>query len=100
MSGVENPVTPFEVKRASDLHETPPEARWLVESLWSDGGVGVIGGTPKSCKSWLGLELATAIATGTPDVGGNQVVVGVVGELFDDRADDGFRHNKGLEAFD
>jgi len=69
MSGVENPVSPFEVKRAADLHETPPEARWLVETLWADGGVGVIGGTPKSCKSWLGLELATAVATGTPVFG-------------------------------
>lgn len=73
MSGVENPVTPFEVTRAADLHETPPEARWLVESLWADGGVGVIGGTPKSCKSWLGLELATAVATGTPVFGEYQV---------------------------
>lgn len=66
---VDHPVTPFETKRACRLDEAPPEARWLIESLWADSGVGVIGGTPKSYKSWLGLEIACAVASGTPCLG-------------------------------
>lgn len=62
---VKNTVTPFETKRACRLDESPPEARWLIESLWADRGVGVIGGAPKSYKSWLGLEIACAVASGT-----------------------------------
>lgn len=66
---VDNPVTPFETKRACQLDESPPDARWLIESLWADSGVGVIGGTPKSYKSWLGLEIACAVASGTNCLG-------------------------------
>ena len=66
---VDNPVTPFETKRACQLDESPPDARWLIESLWADSGVGVIGGTPKSFKSWLGLEIACAVASGTDCLG-------------------------------
>lgn len=66
---VDNPVTPFEVRRAAALDESPPEARWLIGSLWADSGVGVIGGTPKSYKSWLGLEIACAVASGTRCLG-------------------------------
>jgi len=42
---------------------------WLVEDLWVAGGVGCIGGIPKSCKTWLGLELAVAVASGRPCLG-------------------------------
>lgn len=66
---VDNPVTPFETRRAAALDTSPPEARWLIESLWADSGVGVIGGTPKSYKSWLGLEIACAVASGTRCLG-------------------------------
>jgi len=44
----------------------PEPRRWLVEGLWSASGVGFIGGSPKSYKSYLGLELAVAVASGTP----------------------------------
>ena len=40
--------------------------RWLVEGLWGAAAVGFIGGPPKCCKSYLGLELAVAVASGTP----------------------------------
>jgi len=56
----------YEVKRASELVPVPDEARWLVEGLWADQAVGVIGGEPKSCKSYLALDLAVAVASGTP----------------------------------
>jgi hypothetical protein len=39
---------------------------WLVVGLWGDGAVGVIGGPPKSCKTWLALEIAVAVASRRP----------------------------------
>ncbi len=47
----------------------PQPRRWLVEDLWSASAVGFIGGAPKSYKSYLGLELAVAVASGTPALG-------------------------------
>lgn len=56
----------FPVARATDLQEPDPAGRWLVESLWARAGVGIIGGAPKCGKSWLGLDLALSVASGTP----------------------------------
>lgn len=47
----------------------PTEARWLVQDLWSAEAVGVIGGAPKLCKSWLALDLALSVASGTACLG-------------------------------
>jgi hypothetical protein len=55
------PVTP-----AHTLAERAEEQRWLVEALWSEEAVGIIGGEPKCCKSFLALDLAVSIAAGTP----------------------------------
>lgn len=52
--------------------EIPPEhngPRWLVDQLWGASSVGVIGGAPKCSKTWLGLDLALSVATGTPCLG-------------------------------
>jgi hypothetical protein len=46
---------------------------WLVESLWEEEGVGILGGAPKSCKSWLALDLAFSVATGTKALGRYEV---------------------------
>ena len=54
------------VVRASELDEPEPERRWLIDQLWARAGVGIIGGPPKCCKSWLGLDLAVSVASGTP----------------------------------
>jgi len=43
--------------------------RWLVEELWCASSVGVIGGAPKCAKTWLGLDMALSVATGTPCLG-------------------------------
>jgi hypothetical protein len=43
--------------------------RWLVDQLWGDSSVGVIGGAPKCSKTWLGLDLALSVATGTACLG-------------------------------
>jgi RecA-family ATPase len=43
--------------------------RWLVDELWGVSSVGVIGGAPKCCKTWLGLDIALSVATGTACLG-------------------------------
>jgi hypothetical protein len=51
---------------ARDLETERPQDRWLIESLWGREAVGVIGGSPKTMKSWLGLDFAVSVASGTP----------------------------------
>jgi hypothetical protein len=51
---------------AAALDEPDPARRWLVDNLWARAGVGIIGGAPKCGKSWLGLDLAVSVASGTP----------------------------------
>lgn len=41
------------------------ELRWLVTGLWLEEAVGIVGGEPKCCKSFLALDLAVAVASGT-----------------------------------
>jgi len=56
--------------RAADLPvPAPDQPPWLVEGLWGTGAVGVIGGAPKSAKTWLALELAVAVASGRSCLG-------------------------------
>jgi AAA domain len=54
------------VEPAHRLAARPEERRWLVTGLWSEEAVGIIGGEPKCCKSFLALDLAVAVAAGTP----------------------------------
>jgi len=60
------PGRPLPVTRAADLDPHPPEQRWLIEDLWADEAVGIVGGEPKCCKSFLALEIAVAVASGAP----------------------------------
>jgi hypothetical protein len=53
------------VKRAAEITESPPQ-QWLVESLWTQQAVGVLCAQPKSGKSWLALDFAVSVASGTP----------------------------------
>ena len=55
---------PFEP--AYRLAERLEEHRWLVTGLWSEQAVGIVGGEPKCCKSFLALDLAVAVAAGVP----------------------------------
>lgn len=43
-----------------------PQDRWLVEGLWADQAVGIVGGEPKCFKSFLALDIALSVASGTP----------------------------------
>ena len=60
---------PLRVVAASEVQSDPARVGWLVDELWSREGVGVIGGAPKCCKTWLGLDLAVSVAGGTPCLG-------------------------------
>lgn len=60
---------PFPVVRVAHIETHHAEPAWLVESLWGEQAVGFVGGTPKSCKTWLALELALAVASGRPCLG-------------------------------
>jgi hypothetical protein len=59
-------MTPLPVVPAHRLAERAEEQRWLVADLWSEQAVGIIGGEPKCCKSFLALDLAVAVAAGRP----------------------------------
>ena len=55
------------VQRASHLPvDTGGLTSWLVEGLWCDQAVGIVGGEPKCCKSFLALDLAVSVASGAP----------------------------------
>ena len=57
------------VVRVFQIAEDEIAERWLVEELWCARAVGVIGGAPKCAKTWLGLDMALSVATGTPCLG-------------------------------
>jgi AAA domain len=54
------------VIRADELPVCLPEHRWLIESLWADEAVGIVGGEPKCGKSFLALDMLVAVAAGVP----------------------------------
>lgn len=54
------------VEPAYHLRTRPEDSRWLVTGLWAEEAVGIIGGEPKCCKSFLALDLALAVAAGVP----------------------------------
>lgn len=60
---------PFPLVRVDQIPREENAQRWLVEQLWGDSSVGVIGGAPKCSKTWLGLDLALSVATGTACLG-------------------------------
>ena len=64
MSGVTPEILP--VVRAAAIEAQTATDHWLIHSLWGRAAVGIIGGAPKCCKSWLGLDMAISIASGTP----------------------------------
>jgi len=60
---------PLPVVRVGEIPREDNSLRWLIEQLWGDSSVGVIGGAPKCSKTWLGLDLALSVATGTACLG-------------------------------
>jgi len=61
------------VRRVSDLDRQLEHNHWLIEGLWGRSAIGLIGGAPKCCKTWLGLDMALSVASGTAAIGHFQV---------------------------
>jgi len=60
------PPAPFPVLRPCDLQASPDSTPpWLIDQLWTAQAVGIIGGHPKCNKTWLALEMAVAVASGS-----------------------------------
>src|SRR6516165_1417214 len=59
-------MTLLPVEPAWRLADGAAELRWLITDLWSHEAVGIVGGEPKCCKSFLALDLAIAVAAGVP----------------------------------
>lgn len=57
-------MNPLPVQRACQLSAADPQTQWLIEGLWSDQAVGILGGEPKCCKSFLALDVAVSVASG------------------------------------
>ncbi len=60
---------PLPVVRVGEISSEDDAQRWLVDGLWGARSVGVIGGAPKCAKTWLGLDMALSVATGTACLG-------------------------------
>jgi hypothetical protein len=60
---------PLAVVRVGEIKSEENPQRWLVDGLWGASSVGVIGGAPKCAKTWLGLDMALSVATGTACLG-------------------------------
>lgn len=63
------PEASLPVVRVAEIPSQDCPQRWLVEPLWGASSVGLIGGAPKCSKTWLGLDLALSVATGTACLG-------------------------------
>lgn len=57
------------VVQAAALEQAPPGRNWLIENLWLAQTVGFLGSPPKHCKTWLALEMAVCVASGSPCLG-------------------------------
>lgn len=67
-------VLPFESVRIHELADRAEVPLWDILNLWPASGVGVLGGLPKSTKSWAGFDIALSVASGTPCLGHFPVV--------------------------
>lgn len=57
-------MSPLPVEAAHLLAVRAEEHRWLIDRLWAEEAVGIVGGEPKCCKSFLALDMAVAVASG------------------------------------
>jgi hypothetical protein len=59
-------MTLLPVQPAHALPLRAEDGRWLIDGLWGDQAVGIVGGEPKCFKSFLALDMAVAVAAGVP----------------------------------
>jgi hypothetical protein len=60
---------PYATLHAGELVDRTAPLAWIVEGLFLEAGAGILGGAPKSCKSFFALDLCMAIASGTSCAG-------------------------------
>jgi hypothetical protein len=60
---------PYRTQPAAALADPTAPLPWLLRDLFLVGAAGVLGGAPKTGKSFFALELAVAVASATPAAG-------------------------------
>jgi hypothetical protein len=63
------PAVPYRTLPAAQLGDPTAPLRWLLADLFLVGAAGILGGAPKTGKSFFALELAVAVASATPAAG-------------------------------
>ena len=63
------PPAPYATLPAAELASTTAPLAWLADGLFLQGGAGILGGAPKSGKSFFALDLCVAVASATPCAG-------------------------------
>lgn len=57
---------PYTTTPAAQLEEPDASKLWLIDQLWQRAGTGIVCGSAKGAKTWLCLDLALSVASGTP----------------------------------
>lgn len=57
------------VVHVADMPQSTLPTPWLIQDLWPLPAVGILGATPKSYKTWLALDIAVSVASGTAVMG-------------------------------
>jgi hypothetical protein len=73
----EVPAAGFPTVRIAEVKDDGP-VKWLVKDLWMEQGVGIIGGEPKSYKSFVSAQVAVCVAAGKPIFGKYETTKGGV----------------------
>ncbi len=60
---------PYLTMPAAELASSTAPLAWLADGLFLQGGAGILGGAPKSGKSFFALDLCVAVASATPCAG-------------------------------
>jgi hypothetical protein len=60
-----NGLPPLPVIRAAALQSASKLQNWLIEGLWMTQAVGILGGAPKCGKTWMALDMAVSVASGS-----------------------------------
>ncbi|MGI0064225.1 MAG: AAA family ATPase [Nitrosopumilaceae archaeon] len=63
------PAPPYRTLPAAQLGDPTAPLRWLLTDLFLVGAAGILGGAPKTGKSFFALELAVAVASGIAAAG-------------------------------
>lgn len=64
-----DPSPTFPVVPIGEIPSDDSRPRWLIEGLWGAAAAGLIGGQPKLGKTFLAIDMAVSVASGTPCLG-------------------------------